>query len=293
MTRDYRYIVITPVRDEGHHFARMAEALVAQSIRPVTWVIVDDGSTDQTGAIADHLASKHDWIMVIYRRDRGFRQPGSGVMEAFYDGLAAIENTAWDFLVKLDGDIVFAPDYFQLCFEHFEREPGLGIGGGLVYRSKGHSLAVDSAGDPAFHVRGATKIYRKECWEKIGGLVKQPGWDTIDELKANMLGWKTRTFPELSVHQLKDTGSADGTWHNWVKNGRANFITGYHPVFMLCKCLKRLTQKPFGVAGAGLFFGFLSGYFGHAARLRDAELVRFVRREQLRTLTFRRSLWTI
>jgi hypothetical protein len=107
-----------------------------------------------------------------------------------------------------------------------------------------------------------------------------------------MLGWTTRTFNELPVHQLKATGSADGSWRNWVKNGRANYVTGYHPAFMLCKCVKRLIERPFGVAGVGLFFGFVSGYFGAASRLEDKELIRFLRREQFRKLTLRRSLWT-
>ena len=292
MTFDSSYIVITPVRNEGRHFARTIESVVAQTKSPATWCIVDDGSTDDTRAIADAVALKHSWIKVIARPDRGFRQPGSGVIEAFYEALAAIENQAWGFLVKLDGDLVFGPDYFQRCLEHFVQDARLGIGGGLVCRGQEGAWAIDSAGDPAFHVRGATKIYRRACWEQIGGLIKEPGWDTIDELKANMLGWTTRTFTDIQVHQLKETGSADGSWRNWVKNGRANYITGYHPIFMVCKCAKRLLQKPFGIAGVGLLFGFASGYLERIPQLPDRELVRFIRREQLRKLTFRRSLWT-
>ena len=125
MTFDSSYIVITPVRNEGRYFSRTIESVVAQTKSPATWYIVDDGSTDDTRAIADAAALKHSWIKVIVRPDRGFRQPGSGVIEAFYEALAAIENQAWGFLVKLDGDLVFGPDYFQRCLEHFEQVRGI------------------------------------------------------------------------------------------------------------------------------------------------------------------------
>jgi len=286
------YVAITPVRNEERYLPQTIQSFVTQKCAPIAWIIVDDGSTDATGSIADAAAAHYPWIEVVHRPDRGFRQPGTGVMEAFSDGLARLGSTAWDFLAKLDADLVFSPDYFASCLERFEHNPRLGIGGGLICRRRGDTLIPDSASDPLFHVRGATKIYRRACWDQIGGLIKEPGWDTIDELKANMLGWTTRTFTDLQVQQLKETGSADGRWRNWVKNGRANYITGYHPIFMVCKCAKRLLQKPFGIAGVGLLFGFASGYLEGIPQLPDRELVRFIRREQLRKLTFRRSLWT-
>ncbi len=292
MTQPVRYVVITPVRNEERFFPRTIESLVSQTVPPATWVVVDDGSTDQTGAIADRAASQNAWIHVIHRQDRGFREPGTGVVQAFYDGLASAEMESVAFTVKLDGDLVFPPDYFERCFAHFDRDPRLGIGGGLICTGKEGALAIDSVSDPAFHVRGAVKIYRRACWDEIGGLIKAPGWDTVDELKANMLGWTTRTFKELQVHQLKPTGSADGTWRNWMKNGRANYVTGYHPLFMLGKCVKRFVEKPFGLAALGLLAGFISGYLEGAPRLDDRDLIRFLRQQQLRKLTLRRSLWT-
>lgn len=292
MIEPIRYVVITPVRNEERFFPRTIESLVSQTICPAAWVVVDDGSTDQTGEIADAAASRHGWIHVVHRPDRGFREPGTGVVQAFYDGLASTEIESAAYVVKLDGDLVFAPNYFECCLEHFDQDPHLGIGGGLICGGEEGALAVDSAGDPSFHVRGAVKIYRRACWNEIGGLIKAPGWDTVDELKANMLGWSTRTFNELKVHQLKATGSADGTWRNWVKNGRANYITGYHPFFMLCKCAKRFAEKPLALEALGLLAGFAGGYFERAPRLNDRELVQFLRRQQFRKLTFRRSLWT-
>lgn len=297
------YIVITPVRNEADRFSQTISSVVAQTVRPTAWIIVNDGSTDSTGQFADQAAAKYDWIRVVHRTDRGARKPGGGVIEAFYDGLAAFNSqlptpsselplpSPWRFLAKLDGDLSFAPDYFERCLARFNTDPQLGIGGGKVYDVVNGVAIVDSPGDPAFHVRGATKIYRRATWEAIGGLLRAPGWDTLDELKANMLGWRTYSFRELPVVQLKPTGSADGTWQNWFKNGRANYITGYHPVFMLSKCLSRLLRSPVGIASAGLFCGFITGYLNRVPQVPDPELVRYLRRQQLNRLMLRDSLW--
>lgn len=286
-----RYVVITPVRNEENNFPQTIKAMASQTVLPTAWVVVDDGSTDKTGVIAEEAASQHGWMSVVHRPDRGFRQPGTGVMEAFHAGLALVHDREWAFLVKLDGDLAFEPDYFEKCFARFEHDRRLGLGGGVICRRAKRGLIAERAGDPPFHVRGATKIYRKACWDQIGGLILMPGWDTIDELKANMLGWKTMTFPDLKLHQLKDTGSADGTWANWVKNGRANYITGYQPLFMLVKCMKRIFSRPYGIGAGALAWGFLNGYIRRTPRVKDGEMIRYLREQQLRKLTFRRSIW--
>ena len=323
------YIIITPVRNEGPHFHQTIDSILSQTIRPKAWVIVDDGSTDITPQLVDAAAAQHPWICAVHRTDRGFRNQGGGVIEAFYDGYAKLSALyqlatpglhhsttpslqdpatpgphyssapvlhhpipAWDFLVKLDGDLSFAADYFEQCFKRFAADPQLGIGGGRVYCRVNGATIEDSPGDPSFHVRGATKIYRRATWDAIGGLVRAPGWDTLDEVKANMLGWKTYSFHDLRLIQLKPTGAADGSWKNWVKNGRANYITGYHPLFMLLKCFKRVFQKPYGLAGLGLLSGFSAGYLGRLPQVPDPDLIRYLRRQQMNRLLGRDSLWT-
>ena len=220
-------------------------------------------------------------------------------MEAFYDGYSFLSTlnpqpstACWDFLVKLDGDLSFPPSYFEQCLARFAQDPHLGIGGGRIYSQVNGRTVEDSPGDPSFHVRGATKIYRRATWDAIGGLIRAPGWDTLDEVKANMLGWKTYSFPDLRLLQLKPTGSADGSWRNWVKNGRANYITGYHPLFMLLKCLKRAFEPPFGLAALGLLTGFCGGYLTRLPQVPDPGLIRYLRRQQLNRLMGKQSLWT-
>ena len=153
------------------------------------WIIVNDGSTDRTGEIVDRFATEHPWITVVHRENRGFRKSGGGVMEAFYEGYKAIQHQDWEFLVKLDADLTFEADYFEKCFEHFQQDPNLGIGGGEIRHDIAGEMKAEK--NPSFHVRGATKIYRRDCWEAIDGLWSASGWDTIDEVKANMKGWKT------------------------------------------------------------------------------------------------------
>jgi len=150
---------------------------------------------------------------------------------------------------------------------------------------------VESPGDPVFHVRGATKIYRRECWEAIGGLIHQPGWDTVDEYHANMLGMRTYTFPELKLCHHRPAGGAQGTWKNWVKNGVANYVAGYHPLFMLAKCIRRLPSKPYVIAAIGLLTGFLKGYLRSLPQVENRDLIRYVRDQQMRKLLGRDSLW--
>jgi biofilm PGA synthesis N-glycosyltransferase PgaC len=285
------YIIITPVRNEGAHFAETIASMVAQTVRPMMWVIVDDGSKDETGPLADAAAKQHTWIQVIHRADRGFRQQGTGVIQAFYEGFELCRNLNWNFLVKFDGDLSFTNDYFESCLGRFAKSPKLGIGGGVICRSENGGLVVESRGDPRFHVRGATKIYRRECWDQIGGLLKAPGWDTVDELKANMLGWETYTFEDLKLRQHKDTGSADGAWRNWVKNGLANYVSAYHPLFMAAKCTKRAFARPYLLGAVGLAYGFVSGYVRRFPRVDDSAFASYVRSQQLRKLMMRPSIW--
>ena len=289
MPTPIHYVIITPVRDEEAYIHKVLESVASQTILPVEWIIVNDGSTDRTGDIADRQARKNPWIKIIHTENRGFRQPGTGVIDAFYNGYRAISQKGWEFLVKLDGDLSFQPDYFEESFSQFAKNARLGIGGGMIYNLVKGELQWEK--HPMFHVRGATKIYRRECWNDIGGLMKAPGWDTLDEVKANMFGWQTQSFLGLRVVHHRFTGSADGTWRNFVKNGLANYISGYHPIFMAVKCMKRLFQKPYIVGALGLLDGFISGYVKNIPQVPDQALIHYLRKQQLKRIFLKQSIW--
>jgi biofilm PGA synthesis N-glycosyltransferase PgaC len=286
-----RYVVITPVRNEEAHLRFTIESVARQTVLPVEWVIVDDGSTDRTGAILQECARQFPWMQPVHRPDRGYRKAGGGVVEAFNAGYAAMFCSDWDFIVKLDGDLTFEPDYFKRCFEYFEREPRLGVGGGVVYNIIPDGTRQFEPGGPSFHVRGATKIYRRACWEGIGGFWPAPGWDTLVEVKANMLGWTTKSFADLHLCHHRPTGAADGRWRDLVKNGKSNYISGYHPLFMLAKCVSRLRRSPYLMGSAALAYGFLTGYLKRVPQVDDPGLIRYLRREQLAKLRGGQTIW--
>lgn len=283
------YVVVTPVRDEEKHIRFTLESMIAQTVRPAEWVIVDDGSTDATGEILDEYASKFSWIRVVHRSNRGYRKSGGGVMEAFQDGYKSISRTDWNFIVKLDGDLSFSPGYFQTCFNHFQQNAELGIAGGTICHAVGNELRPES--QPIFHVRGATKIYRRECWFAIGGLWPAPGWDTIDEVKANMLGWKTRSLPELHLLHHRITGGEDGLFRDRVKHGVVCYVSGYHPLFVLASCAKRLFQQPYVTGSIGVLYGFIKARFTKVNRVQDRSYLSYIRAQQLRCLCGMPTIW--
>jgi poly-beta-1,6-N-acetyl-D-glucosamine synthase len=283
------YVVITPVRDEEEHILSTLESMTRQTVVPKEWIIVNDGSKDNTGKIIDEFAARYGWIKAVHRVDRGFRKAGGGVVDAFNDGYRALTTDAWDFVVKFDGDLTFDANYFEACFDEFQRDPELGVGGGVICYVENGEKRFEEA--PSFHVRGATKIYRKACWQKIDGLLAAPGWDTIDEIKANSLGWKTRSFPHLHLIHQRDTGAADGLWPSLVKYGRANYICGYHPLFMASKCVLRLGRKPYLIGSIGLMYGFVSGYVKGIPQVEDPATIKYLRHQQISRLMGRESLW--
>jgi glycosyltransferase involved in cell wall biosynthesis len=284
-----KYVIISPVRDEEVHLSRTVESVLRQSVRPVEWIIVNDGSTDRTAEIADNYARQHEWIRVVHRDNRGFRKSGGGVVDAFNDGYHNLQTRDWEFIVKLDGDLSFDSEYFQSCLRAFEEEEKLGIAGGTIYNVINGEAILEAC--PAFHVRGATKIYRRTCWDAIGGFWPAPGWDTMDEVKAQMLGWTTRTLPGLQVLHHRPTGKNDGTWGAGFKNGRANYICGYHPLFMLLKCAKRLKEKPYLIQSASLFWGFMSGYLQRVRQVDDRPTIKYLRRQQMNRLLGGETIW--
>jgi biofilm PGA synthesis N-glycosyltransferase PgaC len=283
-----QYCVITAVRDEEQFIGKTIESLLGQTIQPAEWIILDDGSSDATGAIVSEYAKRHSFIRFMRRKDRGYRSKGGGV-EAFLDAVPLLCSKSWNYLVNLDGDITFAPDYFERCFEQFQKIPSLGIGGGTVYAQSGKGWQKEHA--PAFHVRGAAKIYRRECWEAIGGLWRGLGWDTVDEIKANQLGWKTQSFPGLELFHHRLSGSIWGSWGFAVVDGEADYIVGYHPLFFCAKCIRHIFYAPLLIRSFGMAFGYLRCIWRGTPRVEDREMKVYLRRQQLRRILGMSSIW--
>ena len=284
-----KYVLVTPVRDEEAYIALTIESVARQTVLPKEWVIVNDGSTDKTGQVIDEYARQYPWIRTVHRQDRGYRKWGAGIIEAFYDGFHALSCSDWDFLCKLDGDLSFEPDYFEGMWKKFSANPRLGIAGGYLYHVENGRKTIE--GHPVFHVRGGAKIYRRQCWDALGGLWVGPGSDTADEVKANMLGWSSQSFPDLEIRHHRWTGASWGRWGGEVKNGKTDYVSGYHPLFILAKAGARLFQRPFFLGSIALVYGYIQAHLQRIPRVDDPALIRYLRRQQIAKLTGRETIW--
>jgi glycosyltransferase involved in cell wall biosynthesis len=287
--RETSYVIVTPVRDEEAYLSLTIESVIHQTVRPREWVIVDDGSTDRTGQIIEDYARRYPWIRAVHRQDRGYRKWGAGIIEAFYDGFYALSFTDWDFLCKLDGDLSFAPGYFEGMWEKFSGNPRLGIAGGYLYHVENGTKTIE--GHPTFHVRGGAKIYRRACWEALGGLWVGPGSDTVDEVKANMLNWATKSFLELQMEHHRWTGAAYGHWGGIVKNGKTDYVSGYHPLFVLAKSVARAFRRPYVAGSVGYVWGYVQALLERIPRVDDPALIRYLQQQQMAKLTGRETIW--
>ena len=286
---DAKYVVITPVRDEAAYLPLSIESMISQTIRPQEWVIVNDGSKDRTGQLIDEAARNHGWIRAVHRNDRGYRKWGGGIIEAFYDGFHALQCQNWEFMSKLDGDLSFEPDYFAKTLRKFRENPKVGIGGGTLYHFEKGQRVIEKC--PSFHVRGGAKIFRRACWEALGGLWVGPGSDTVDEVKANMLGWTTMSFPDLQMLHHRPTGASWGRWQGLVKDGKVDYVYGSHPVFLTAKSAARLFRRPYVIGSLALVYGYVAAYLQRVPQVDDPKLIRYLRQQQLARLFGGETIW--
>ena len=284
-----QYVIVTPVRDEEEYLPLTIESVIRQTVPPRQWVIVNDGSSDRTGRIIDDYARRYPWILAVHRQDRGYRKWGAGIIEAFYDGFHALTVADWEFMCKLDGDLSFEPDYFEGMWKAFSENPRMGIAGGYLYHVENGRKTIET--HPTFHVRGGAKVYRRACWDELGGLWVGPGSDTVDEVKANMLGWSSKSFMRLHIQHHRWTGAAYGRWGGIVKNGKTDYVSGYHPLFVLAKSVARLCKQPHLVGSVGYVCGYVQACLERTPRVDDPGLIRYLQRQQLAKLAGRETIW--
>ncbi len=288
-TASISYVVVTPVRDEEAYLPFTIDSMVKQTIRPAEWILVNDGSKDNTGQVIEEAASQHSWIRGVHRADRGYRKWGAGIIEAFYSGFNVLTCRNWDFMSKLDGDLSFEADYFESCFRKFQENPAIGIGGGTLYHYENSKRILER--NPIFHVRGGVKIYRRACWEALGGLWVGPGSDTVDEVKANMLGWTTMSFTDIQMIHHRFTGASWGRWGGLVKDGKIDYVTGYHPLFEAAKSMVRLVRPPYLLGSVAMVYGYVAARLQRMPRVDDPDLIRYLRRQQLARLFGGKTIW--
>jgi len=276
------YVVISPVRTEAEFIEETITSMCRQTVKPAEWIIVNDGSIDDTAAIVARYAVEYPWIKLMNRADRGARQRGKGVIEAFYAGYNFLTHHDYDYIVKLDGDLSFEPNYFEALLHQFAANPKLGITGGGVYeRLDGKNWTLQAAKD---HVRGPTKVYRRACFEAIGGLVPALGWDGIDEWKALTLGWEVQSFLYLKVWHYRITGAATGSLKSRIEQGYGAYFMGYHPLFMIARGLRHMLNRPYVMGGLAMILTYFLAWLRGLEQLPDPAVTRYVSQTQWRQL---------
>lgn len=265
---------------------RTLDSVVAQTLRPSRWVIVDDGSTDATPQILAEYAAAHDWITVVTRADRGRRAVGPGVIEAFSDGLAAVDIDQFDFVCKLDLDLALPPRYFQALIEQMELRPRLGTCSGKSYVEKdGRQIAERSYGDETSI--GAVKFYRVRCFKEIGGFVREVMWDGIDCHRCRMKGWIacSMDLPALRFLHLRPMGSSQrNVIVGRMRHGYGQYFMGTGFLYMAASSLFRMREKPYLVGGLAMLWGWLLSAIRRRPRYDDSEFRQFLRRYQRKAL---------
>lgn len=278
------YVLITPARNEAQYIELTLKSVVAQTVRPAKWVIVSDGSTDGTDEIVQRYSAENPWIELVRmpeRRERHF----AGKVNAFKAGYAKVANIPYEVIGSLDGDLSFDADYFSFLLQRLASDPTLGLVG-TPFRENSKQF-YDYRFQSTEHVSGACQVFRRECFEDIGGYVPVEGGgiDLIAVLTARMKGWKTRTFTEKAMDHHRSMGSAQtSAMMVWYKYGIKDYVLGCHPVWESFRGLYQMSKKPYLIGGLTLMAGYFSSAVKRKKRPITKELIDFRRREQMQRL---------
>lgn len=274
---NYSYAVITPAHNEATFLPDVIASMVAQTIRPVRWIIVDDRSADTTWEVLERETEKYPFITIIRRTGEKERHVGHNVVDVFNEGYAQLTENV-DFIVKMDADVLLPVDYFANVFDHFDKYSDLGMASGKTYIKEKNEWTLERI--PDTHVSGACKTYRMDCFNQMGGLLPLLGWDILDGAKARMLGWKTRSYRNLHLYHLRKSSVAKGIVRGRLRTGLAMYTIRAHPLFVLGKSLFRCLERPY-FSGLLIPFGYFLSFIKGAERLQDPKLASFLRKEQI------------
>jgi len=281
------YLLVTPCRNEAEFMRVTLDSVVAQTVQPSLWLIVDDGSTDATPEILAEYAARHSFIQVVTRNNRGHRSVGPGVIEAFYYGYDQINASQFDYICKFDLDLDLPSRYFEVLIQRMQDNPRIGTCSGKAYfkdKKTGH-LVSEKCGDEMSV--GMTKFYRRECFEDIGGFVRQVMWDGIDCHKCRQLGWIAISWdePDLKFIHLRPMGSSQqGIFTGRMRHGFGQYFMGTSILYMMASSVFRMLHPPYFVGGFAMLWGYIKSMLQRKPRFEDTELVGFIRSYQWQCL---------
>ena len=279
-----RYVLITPARNEEALIEKVLESVVHQTVVPLKWVIVDDGSTDRTADIVGFYLSRYPWIDILRmppRRERTF----AAKVHAFNAGYDTVRGLQYEVIGNLDADVSFENDYLEFLLGKFSADPALGVAG-TVFKEEGYSSERHSF-EGHTHVAGGCQLFRRQCFEEVSGFVpnKAGGVDWMAVTTARMMRWKTRSFREKSFFHHRHLGTAERSiLFSLFSYGEKDYYLGGHPVWELFRVSYRLAQQPYILGGLALGIGYCSAFLRRTPRPVSRELMAFHRKEQLAKL---------
>ena len=277
------YVLVTPARNEAEFIELTIKSVVAQTVRPIKWVIVSDGSTDGTDDLVKEYAARYDWIELVRMPDRQERH-FAGKVHAFNAGHERVKGLNYDVIGSLDADISFEAGYFEFLLKKFTENPRLGVGG-TPFREG--DTGYDYRYTSEDHVSGACQLFRRECFESIGGYIplKVGGIDLAAVLTARMKGWQTRSFTEKWCDHHRKMGTAN---HRSLmisfKGGYHDYLMGGHPVWQVFRSAYQMGRRPFVIGGFVLLAGYFWAAVTRAEKVVSQDLVEFRRKEQMQRL---------
>lgn len=285
MSLSGRYVLISPCRNESAFMRQTIDSVLAQSLLPIEWIIVDDGSTDSTPEILAEYAAQHPWIRIVTRPDRGRRSVGPGVVDAFYSGYQAITSSGYEFLCKLDLDLRLPPRYFETLIRRMNDNPRIATCSGKAYIEENGRLVSERHGDDTS--LGMTKFYRRTCFEQIGGFVREVMWDGIDCHQCRMRGWMACSWNDAQLRfvHLRPMGSSQQSlFVGRMRHGYGQYFMGTGFLYMAASALGRLNQRPYVLGSLATLWGWLKSAAQRKPRFDDPAFRRFLRNYHLRVL---------
>ncbi|MGH2272658.1 glycosyltransferase family 2 protein [Anaerohalosphaeraceae bacterium U12dextr] len=282
-----RYLIITPAFNEGKYIENTIKSVLSQTCKPIVWIIVDDGSMDNTANIVQLYAKEYDWIKYVFRSKIAGQSYYASNVYAIQEGLKHASHIDYDFIAILDADITLVPEYYEVILAKFQKYRELGIATGTYLEKEGDSWVearIDRRSTPK-----AIQVFRRKCYEQCGGYIpfKNGGEDSGMEIIARMNGWQTWSFPEIKVFHNRPVGTGDGRslLKARFRLGLTDYCLGTHPLFMLVKACKRcIWEKPYIISGLMRLSGYLYGFLKQEHRQLPVEAQLYLRKEQLRRL---------
>lgn len=281
-TRNLSYVLISPSRNEARFIEETLKSVVAQTVLPLKWVIVNDGSTDATAEIVAKYAARHSWIELVNRPVRKERHFAAKV-EAFNAGQERVKQLQYEIIGNLDADVSLDPDHFAFLLSKFSQDNRLGVAGTVFREPSGYNSGTDSF-EGQTYVSGQCQIFRRQCFEEIGGYVpsKAGGIDWMAVTTARMVGWNTRSFREKCFLHHRPLGTAEsGMVASAFAYGKKDYILGGHPLWQVFRCAYRIMKRPYVMGGVALLAGYVTGFLSRAERPVSRQLMRFHRGEQM------------